>query len=423
MTNKTLYNLPIASLIALWVILGSGCHKPDDNPAGDNLPATTMEDLKIAEDFTWRTNRALLIDLSFTFSDGTPASFAPFSLFSGGKLILEATANQNGHFTLQHQVADIFNQVEVRSGNTPAITLPLTPTEYHNLPAYQVVGDYTLNIAPVSKKGVLNQMHYPSRDTYGTIVFEDSWPYKADFDFNDMVIDFQTTAYLNDEAMVSDMLINLTLRAAGGSFKNSFGLSFRNNWLDSPNNAPDIQTITVNDQPIQPRNTDYPSYIIFNNAHDFIAGNTDPEKPYQEPETFRVAMHFAHPVSIESLQFPLPNPFLLVDGDPGREIHLPGELPTSLADPVFVRSGQDDSDPLAWRNGATGHHITYQTQQRLPWAMLIYSQSFTYPAERKSLLRGYNHFQGWTENLTPLNWYQDAPGYRNNTELYTAGAK
>jgi hypothetical protein len=39
---------------------------------------------------------------------------------------------------------------------------------------------------------------YPSEDGFGTLAFEDLWPGKGDFDFNDMVIDYSINQILTE---------------------------------------------------------------------------------------------------------------------------------------------------------------------------------------------------------------------------------
>ena len=65
---------------------------------------------------------------------------------------------------------------------------------------------------------------YPGSNVYGTLAFEDLWPAQGDYDFNDVVVDYQLRMITNANNDVVDIEISYALRAIGGSFKNGFGL-------------------------------------------------------------------------------------------------------------------------------------------------------------------------------------------------------
>ena len=59
---------------------------------------------------------------------------------------------------------------------------------------------------------------------FGSLAFEDNWPFKADYDMNDMVIDYRYNQVTNSDNEVVEIKAKIVLRAMGASFHNGFGI-------------------------------------------------------------------------------------------------------------------------------------------------------------------------------------------------------
>jgi LruC domain-containing protein len=105
------------------------------------------------------------------------------------------------------------------------------------------------------------------------------------------------------------------------------------------------------------------------------------------------------------------NPFLIVNMDRGKEIHLPDHPPTSLVNTAWFKTSDDDSDPAAGRY--------YKTKTNLPWAIRIASD-FDYTIETAQITRAYLKFATWAESggVSYPDWYLRTPGYRNEAYIY-----
>jgi hypothetical protein len=68
--------------------------------------------------------------------------------------------------------------------------------------------------------------YYPSATGKATVAFEDLWPYKGDYDLNDVVVDYRYKVVTNAGNNVKDVNANYTLRASGGIIQNSFAVEF-----------------------------------------------------------------------------------------------------------------------------------------------------------------------------------------------------
>lgn len=67
------------------------------------------------------------------------------------------------------------------------------------------------------------------RNTYtGSLAFEDLWPAQGDYDFNDLVIDYEIDHILNGNNQLVEIEADWTIKAVFASFKNGFGARFKN---------------------------------------------------------------------------------------------------------------------------------------------------------------------------------------------------
>ncbi len=109
-----------------------------------------------------------------------------------------------------------------------------TPLSAYGSSGVGEVEDYTLDILETST----NTVYYPSANGYATVAFEDKWPEKADYDFNDVVIKYRTSnTYTNGRLTKIDIIGELV--AYGASNNNGFGFELSNFTGD--------QTIKVNE--------------------------------------------------------------------------------------------------------------------------------------------------------------------------------
>jgi LruC domain-containing protein len=106
------------------------------------------------------------------------------------------------------------------------------------------------------------------------------------------------------------------------------------------------------------------------------------------------------------------NPYLIVNQERGREIHLPNMAPTDLVDKKLFGTGQDDSN--------SGKEKLYKTKNNLPWAIAVPAE-IPYPQTKIDLLQVYTKFGDWAEsNGTKYeDWYQDIKGYRDDGKMYS----
>lgn len=265
-------------------------------------------------------------------------------------------------------------------------------------------------------------VYYPNIEDFGTLAFEDLWPGKGDYDFNDLVIDYQFKQVLNGDNELVEIYMDYVVRAIGASLENGFGIEFPGT---SPADIASISGTNLTESYISlnsngtEQNQENAVVILFDNAFSMIdtpsggfGVNTSPEAEYVEPVMRQLQVLFANPAPIQEVGFAPFNPFLIVDKTRGREVHLAGNLPTSLHDPAYFGEWFDDTNP------AIGKY--YQSESNLPWGIDL-PTTFQYPIEKVLVTEAYLKFADWAESGGTLfpDWYKDENGYQNPSLIYT----
>jgi len=273
---------------------------------------------------------------------------------------------------------------------------------------------------PVEENTVIEN-NYPATG-YGTLAFEDLWPSKGDYDFNDLVLDFRFTISTDQNNMVNEVNGTFIIKAFGAGMENGFGFQ-----LSDGINPADLNvtgsSITENYINLSGNGTEAnqskPTIIVFDNAYNqmihpggAIGVNTNESAPYVTPDTINIKITLPqNRYSYNDLDISNFNPFLIADLNRGLEVHLPDYPPTDLAETSRFGSIQDDSDPSVGRY--------YKTENNLPWAIKIY-ESFDYPIEKVEIIDAHLKFHQWaiSGGAEFPDWYLDEPGYRNNENIY-----
>jgi LruC domain-containing protein len=288
------------------------------------------------------------------------------------------------------------------------------PTESDNDGVSDVFDEY-----PTDPEKAFNN-YYPAEGVFGTLVFEDLWPYRGDYDFNDLVLDYNFNQVANAENKIVGIESKIKVRAIGASYHNGFGIAL--NTTASNISSVVGQSITQNYINLAANGTENNQskavIIIFDDAYNFLpypgsglCVNTYAENPYVEPDTFSINIAFNNPMDLSFLGTPPYNPFIIINQERGTEVHLPASPPTDLANLNMLGTGDDDSDP--------GQGKYYMSDVYLPWAINIPTE-FDYPFEKEDLRNGHLFFQNWalSRGYNYMDWYSNKMGYRNQNKIY-----
>ncbi|MCD4773835.1 MAG: LruC domain-containing protein [Bacteroidales bacterium] len=266
--------------------------------------------------------------------------------------------------------------------------------------------------------------YFFTQGTYGTIAFEDMWPGTGDYDFNDLVIDYNFNQITNADNKVVEIYGEFVLKAFGASFHNGFGidLGINPNMITSVTGYNTQESwVDLNAKGLENGQTNA-VFIVFDDTYNLmshvggIGVNVNPTYDFVTPDTTNIHIILSEPADLADIGIPPYNPFLIVNQDRTVEIHLPDHTPTDLADASKFGTFRDDSDP------ANGRY--YKTINNLPWAIKVIEE-FKYPIEKTEILNTHLKFGVWAESSgqTYTDWYKDLSGYRNAGNIYTEPSK
>jgi LruC domain-containing protein/uncharacterized repeat protein (TIGR01451 family) len=293
---------------------------------------------------------------------------------------------------------------------------------------YQVCDDFGLcDVATIGVNVIVGISNlYPAMG-FGTLAFEDLWPSRGDYDFNDLVIDYQFEIFSNLNNNIVQVDATFVIKAIGASLHNGFGFQLSEaidpDDLTITGNQLTENYITLNSNGTEAGQSK-PTIIVFDDSFKQLQHpgsglgiNTTPGAPYVSPVSLEVSIAFEpDKYNNNILDISNFNPFLIVSQTRGIEVHLPYFPPTDLADPNLFGSLHDDSNPSAGR--------FYLTSANLPWGINIYD-NFDYPIEKQEILGAYLKFGDWAESggLLFADWYKNLPGYRNEGSIYQVPGK
>lgn len=259
-----------------------------------------------------------------------------------------------------------------------------------------------------------------------TLAFEDLWPQKGDYDFNDMVVDYNIFYHKNANNEIKNVITEFELRAVGARFRNGFAVQF-------PFSSANIESYTIIDGSDPLTYSTYLSdenftpeleaganatIVYIDNTLDLIQAqgdnfiNTEMNNAYQGTIKFALDIKLTNPEEIANWQWNAPfNPFIYVDRVREHEIHLADYPPTSVADLALFGTDEDSS--------VLSQNRFYKSVENHPWALNI-AESWDYPYEKNNVIGAYLLFKDWAESSGTLypDWYKDLPGYRNTERIY-----
>ncbi len=238
----------------------------------------------------------------------------------------------------------------------------------------------------------------PSKYGWGTLAFEDLWPFLGDYDFNDTAVNYRFVAILNADNMAVQLDMHFEVTADGAGLINALGIELES---VAPSLIESVTGTVLTEGFINVASNGVEEgqnravIILFDNNHTML----------HVPTT--VSIVFTTPITTTQLGIAPFNPFLIVNGDRGKEIHLPNRFRTTL--------GVNDTSVEGINRDIDGN---YKTDTGLPWAINV-MHNFRPPKENIPVNQAYNFFNEWaTSGGTSFqDWYKDSTGYRNEADL------
>jgi len=423
-------------IVLLLMVIGIailGCSKTDEHK--------NMNDLDVDLNFTFNTTRMVTVDIQGPIE----TDFNLFLAYDGeikegkgdtlllDKQIIQTMTDSTGKFEDILTIPSYYNQVFLQSGEFIK-QIPIikpNPTEGEIIDVFTPSKDLT-DIG--NSKCHYIYVYYPSKNHYGTMMYEDLWPNTGDYDLNDLIIDatWIEKYYSNQYIYVPPMYLfrkifeieaTFIIRATGASYKISFGVQLPNLcYIDGAVTTDLPQGLSVE----QDNNT----IIFIFDVHQALGSpagtwtNTDESMQYYPPVEFIVHIPIQYVDGFDPawdewkndknnpIYNPPYNPFIYVNDDRTHEIHLANYPPTDSMNTDLFDTGDDASNP--------GAGIYYRTSNGLPWGVNV-GESTLYMQETIPIIDGFNHFAEWAESggVIYTDWYKDKSGYINHENIYT----
>lgn len=270
---------------------------------------------------------------------------------------------------------------------------------------------------------------YPAAG-FGTLMFEDLWPGKGDYDFNDLVLDYRFNTVTNADNNVVEVTYTFITRAIGGALHNGFAFQLDGVNPDkissiSGSKASGASWISLNPNGTESGQAANANILVFDDAYKLLPTqggfsfvNVDPQAPDSGKDTTTITVKFlvngtvpsGGALSYNDFGTSVFNPYLIIGQDRGKEVHLIDRLPSAKMNTTYFGKQQDAS------NVSTGKY--YKTSANLPYALNI-STSIPYPQEKIDISAAYLKFIEWASSggTTSPTWYLNTTGNRDNTKL------
>ena len=267
--------------------------------------------------------------------------------------------------------------------------------------SYQVLSQTDTTITSTS--------YYPSQQERGTLMYEDLWPVMGDYDFNDLIVNYQIKHTWNNENKLIAMDIDFQVQAIGASFNNGFALHVPGVPASNVTSAQLYRDdVLISGNILDPDNSEA-TFILLSDARqqvDYNCPKFRTEVACQEAisNSFRATITFETPIAAADLQ-PAPyDPYIFaVDGKyhgrwDGREweVHLK-QFSGSDAFNTAWYGIQDD-------NSSSPNYFVNNNQ--FPWALNI-PAAWDHPQEKIDIIKAYPLFYQWVNSsgTQSQDWY------------------
>lgn len=221
-----------------------------------------------------------------------------------------------------------------------------------------------MDAAPCDSR-ISARVFVPADRTHGMLLFEDRWPNKGDFDFNDVVVSYNQTLDYDSSANVTHLRLDLSIMAVGARFKNGLALRLPNTPRSSVTNLTflvnNVATGVVGEVVLKTGESEA-IVVLADDLHALfgVEGtrewvNTDPAlamKPYVDI-TVDIALDPGHNLSAANAPFDL----FIFDKVRGTEVHRPQYRGTASLDSTLV--GTADDGTTATRAFVTANGIPF----------------------------------------------------------------
>lgn len=271
--------------------------------------------------------------------------------------------------------------------------------------------DYNKGGYSASPSTPITDMKFPIiyNGTTLTYLFEDNWPYLGDYDMNDLVLDVAPSLSTDASNKVTQLVLNVTLRAAGATKRMAVGLQLDGITprMVSSFSRPATASIdgVFQGSGLETGQT-YAVIPLFDDVHtalehsSALMTNTIKGSPNNvEPRLVTLTINFTTSLNPADISVDKFNLFIVNEGYKGKrqEIHLAGFQPTDKADRRKFGMADDNSNVSP-----------YFAYNNMIWGLAIPGPA-KYPVEWRSIRLAYPGLESWATSggTDSKDWYMN----------------
>ncbi len=239
--------------IKLWYILSVivvifwACN---DKEVYDPDAGKKVEDLKVPQGFDWKMTK----DVKLVFHSNVPTGVTVYADKAASVVLAEMNVRPEGttcFVNVGKEASAVYVKYTQENGKETIEPVAFSPVTRADADRANWIGKWEVEKAKENEMvdGIKWVAYYPSKNSCGTLLFEDMWPKMGDYDFNDVAVWYQIRMHSlkskikepDDEIKdVKKIEIAVRLNALGGSYPCDFCLSF-------DEDRDDIEKIEVSD--------------------------------------------------------------------------------------------------------------------------------------------------------------------------------
>ena len=246
-----------------------------------------------------------------------------------------------------------------------------------------------------------------------TLIAEDLWPSKGDYDFNDLVLLYEWNYVIDAQSNIKDMNFRSQVKARGAGLNNGFGFLLETDQanVESVTGGMYSQNITsfnANGTEQVASNSTTSSFIVVDNVTNCLSEwNTFLDVQTEAPQWYDFTIVFEN--AVDDAVLATFNPFVIKGDQRGIEIHLANQAPSALADAQYFNTDADVSN--------LANSVSYVTQNGMPWLLNV-PANFDYVIEYTDLSQAYLKFANWAGSggSSFQDWYDSENGENINPD-------
>jgi LruC domain-containing protein len=416
--------LIILSLIATMMLLISCSESSTDI----SNTAQNINEVEVPEGFDWDFTKTIEVVISARDQGGNPVEGKEISLFkTSTNLVVNSTTDSNGELRVTITVPETSRNITLEYDGQQE-TVPIVGNQVNR----------TIIVEPERSIRANGTLYVPGQNSVMTLLFEDNWPIKGDYDFNDMVVEaWGKLRYESDYLRYVEM--KATVIASGATYHNGFEVMFETTAF--PNTSlGDVITLTaedINGVPLFATSGEVTAaygtdvtwdtfnsqlyFKFFDDVYDvmplptsYLSMNTLNEAPWTDPITIKIRIDYNQLIAFDAGNpiFNLNdfNAYVVVNGIAGYEIHMPGEPYTANFSQFALFSTGDDNTPITGLASPQYETEGYRTVNGLSWGLKLEGQ-LEYPREQADMIMAYPELADYFAGNQGIfdNWWQPHP--------------